>query len=191
MHLRGIGSAWCATPPLLDGASSRRKTFPQRCAASDRGWLCNHIGRRAATASVDRHHRMPIRLHGGSSGSKRPPGNNFCKTRSADRSIRSSGKSRQHRLQNTVTAALVGATAIVANRYAPGCAPSAKLALHAGQTGLRCWMLPRQNSVARHSSGIRLSAASSVASIRYVSRCSRCASRLKGSDQSAWRVCSW
>lgn len=39
----------------------------------------NHIGRRAATASICRHHRMPIRLHGGSSGSKRPPGTNFCK----------------------------------------------------------------------------------------------------------------
>ncbi|WP_029582129.1 hypothetical protein [Bradyrhizobium sp. URHD0069] len=47
----------------------------------------------------------------------------------------------------------VGATAGVANKNAPGCASSAKLALHAGQNGRRCWMLLRQYESPCESSG--------------------------------------
>ena len=56
-------------------------------------------------------------------------------------------------VQNAVTLADVGATAIVANRNAPGCASSAKLALHAGPYSSRCRMLLRQYKCALSSSG--------------------------------------
>jgi hypothetical protein len=64
----------------------------------------------------------------------------------------SGGRSCQHWSQNAETLADVGATAGVANKNAPGCASSAKQALHAGQNGRRCWMLLRQYESACESS---------------------------------------
>jgi hypothetical protein len=74
----------------------------------------------------------------GAFGSKRPLGNNFRKTRSADRSITSGGKSRQHSAQNEEVETRPPSPTGMANKKPPTVASgSASDARQPMQIGLR------------------------------------------------------
>jgi len=118
-HHRGLTVTHADTEAICSGA--------QQVIAHGSG---KNGGWRTATASVNRRRVRQLDganlLHG---GSRNLPFGEICRnTRVASPSINSGGRSCQHRSQNAVTLAFVGATAVVANRNS--CTPPARHRRH-------------------------------------------------------------